>query len=117
MEQEAEVTPKIKELLAVLDLPEEEQQKWMFIHGVIHHHPTDENRIESLADLAFRLRPEPSREYHKALRIVFHYWVNKIGSHIFYDGYEKWLEFHITAIDRIIAALIVTEGHNDKDGL
>ena len=48
---------KTEELLAVLDLPKEEQEKWVAAHlgynitfgGLAH---------ESLADLAFRLRDE-----------------------------------------------------------
>ena len=50
----------LKEFLA---MSEEERNKWYFIHGVIKHHPTDEFRIESEADLAFRLRDEVDKRY------------------------------------------------------
>lgn len=60
----------------------------------------------SLADLAFRLRPEPSLEYREALKDVCDYLWQKGKIQC---GYRAWLEYHITPIDRIIAALKVKE--------
>ncbi|MEE9302887.1 MAG: hypothetical protein V3U84_03785, partial [Thiotrichaceae bacterium] len=54
-----------KELLAVLDLPEEEQNRWCCLN-------TDRKSHESFADLAFRLRREAIRldNWAKAKKIV-----------------------------------------------
>lgn len=45
------MTDKIKELLTVLDLPQSKQRNWLWNKKLIHE-------VESLADLAFRLRDE-----------------------------------------------------------
>lgn len=64
--------PKIKELLAVLDLPEFEQQDWVF-KNVAHEHPDSIPRYERkmrIADLAFRLRDEGGN-FNEGLTCVF----------------------------------------------
>lgn len=104
-----ETQKKINELLAVLDLTEEEQWKWATARAnefwpdedIFYGYPE-----KYLADLAFRLRLKPSRKYHDALVKVYeHLWMHgKV-----HGDYVNWLEYSITPIDRIIAALIAKE--------
>jgi len=112
------MNPEIKELLAVLDMTKEEQCNWVDKHceqeGWTAPISGDFVPTESLADLAFRKRNEVCKDtlacvnYHKALYIVYRSFCKAqegtINQNMVY--YELWLESFITAIERVVAALI-----------
>lgn len=91
---------ELKDVLAVLDLTTEKEQRTALAdlgHKEILY------TCASLADLAFRLTREPSGAYREALKNVHNYlWHHGKNDR----AYVSWLELDITAIDRIVAALI-----------
>ena len=103
-----------QDLLKVLDMSEEKQDKWTYISGIRKHHPTDENRIESLVDLAFRLRDEVFKEY--GVLGGFHDGIYKVQEYLGEDAWATafWGECIAKPIHWIIAALIAKEKEDDK---
>ena len=105
----------MNDLLKVLDMSEKEQYIWLFGAGIIHHHPTNENQIESLADLSFRLRGEiaVSHDIQWAYAEVY----NKAGGYKLrpYETHDPttimwiWYATRAKPIHWIIAALIAKE--------
>lgn len=100
-----------KDLLADLDISEDEQCKWLtkyyhdtqaFPHDVIVHH-TD------LADLAFRLRDEVCKvsceNYYAGLEAVYNYKIKDKQCCSLY----AFQTYQIKPIDMIIAALIAKD--------
>ncbi len=110
------MTERIKELLAVLDMPEEDEQiVRLFDFSVISSEEYDNfeaGRGFSLADLAFRLRDEAPTNYLPGAICIVHEYVdtgvNKMYSHNF-GGASSWFCFLAQPIHWIIAALIAKE--------
>lgn len=118
---------KIKELLAVLDLPEEEQWDWLYSHREEYGFELDWiNRAvpsaykqvmlatirRSLADLAFKLRDEAVKENWGS----WVYCVDTVFAYVKPKGYEGkdtnslvWLATEGKPIHIIIAVLIAKE--------
>jgi hypothetical protein len=95
-----------EKLLAVLDMSEKEQRKWLLINYFHQRMPGVSN-----ADLAFRLRDEVDFNlYLEALEIIYHLWQKRGSVEEQMENnlitFTCWLAIYITAIDRIIAALI-----------
>ncbi len=98
---------KIKELLAVLDLPEDSPKQYGWLLSTIREH-----NACCPATLAFRLRDEVDYNlYLEALELVYKHWQRKGTKDEREENklitFTSWLAVYITAIDRIIAALIV----------
>ena len=101
-----------EDLLAVLDMSEEEQRKW--VHFTLYDYYrgyTDSPLIQTehiLADLAFRLRDEMCKEiggcekYYAGLEAIYKYRGIKKQCQSFY----AFLTYRLQPIDMIIAALI-----------
>lgn len=90
-----------QELLAVLDLPEEKHEYWCLVNA-------DMRGVESLADMAFRLRDEAVKQnrgndWQKAKVCV---WLH-LGRTMIWDNYAKPIHF-------IIAALIAKQMAKEK---
>lgn len=100
---------KIKDLLAVLDMPREEQQKWW-----------EDNYGEKfgcgncLPDLAFRLRDEARKqdagEFRYACEKVYDYVLPVIGI------VEGWWCYESQPIHWIISSLIAKVKDDEKEG-
>jgi len=96
---------KIDELLAVLDMPEDEQIIWCAKNAGY-------DLLDStLADLAFRLRDEVKKQglnlqYYNAAQWVMY---KATGSHNHGDYKDKWFSYNAQPIHWIIAALIAKE--------
>lgn len=103
----------MKELLKVLDMTGDEQVKWLLGKGLLRHHPTSGKWVESLADLAIRLRDEVCKndrtayKYYCALKDCFGYRRESLGLSSL--SFNLWLYKYIKPIDMIIAALIAKE--------
>jgi hypothetical protein len=97
---------KIKELLAVLDLPAKEQ--YFKVLELCDESPADRD-CPSLADLAFRLRDEMLKMEHyapfEARRLVGNYTTKSHSIEIS----EYWWACKVKPIHWIIAALIAKE--------
>ncbi len=116
------MTPKIKELLVVLDMPVEEQWAWI-TEGkkVIEFFPDDEIFIgdpqKYLADLAFRLRDEVKafvghKFWDEGKCLVANYVANDVeGGGL---AYNQWFIDNSQPIHWIIAALIAKELAKEK---
>ena len=100
------MTKEIRDLLAVLDLPEDEQCNWLSQNTEIKFkaHLTGQ---ESLADLAFRLRDEAVKSFdnwwgywERAIEIVY------LQSKKEPDDICDWWMYFSRPIHWIIAALI-----------
>lgn len=105
----------MNDLFKVLDMSEKEQYIWLFGVGIIHHHPTDENQIESLADLAFRLRDEVVKNiddaevFHKSCKDVIIYLKVKVVGFCDPGTIHDFYMFNAKPIHWIIAALKAKE--------
>lgn len=94
---------KTEELLAVLDLSEDEQDRWCCLN-------TNRRPHEHLADLAFRLRnkviamEDGLALWETAMMEVGH------KKDISYKVYLTWCHAQARPIDWIIAALLVIKG-------
>ena len=106
---------KTDKLLAVLDLPEEEQVWWVFENVSSYQNLCGE---KTLADLAFRLRDEWAGKlfsrrmsFPKGLKVV---WKYKCKKHEAKIAFDYWLCLIAQPIHWIIAALIVKELANGK---
>ncbi len=107
-----------KELLAVLEISEDEQYEWYCENWSKYNMPylryfrVKRYRKMAFADLAFRLRDEAVdfNLYLEALEIVYHLWQKRGSVEEQMENnlitFTCWLAVYITAIDRIIAALI-----------
>lgn len=102
------MTDKIKELLAVLDMPVNKQRKRIAELTKIHYEGT-------LADLAFRLRDEVTSSsdlwpeiWNEALRLV--------AAKYRKTQKDEWFVDKAQPIHWIIAALIAKELGKDADG-
>lgn len=107
------MSDKIKELLAVLDLPEDEQFLWVYEHITYekyecHQCGGQDTSAETLADLAFRLRDEVCKvsceDYYSGLEAVY----NHRHAKKYISFYAFWT-YQSKPIDMIIAALIAKE--------
>lgn len=103
-----------EELLAVLDMSEEEQMNWVWsCFGIA--------RKDALADLAFRLRDEVCKDflcenYVKALYVVYRRFCKSQEGTLRQNmvPYDHWLVCFVTAIDRIVAARIAKKEKEDE---
>ncbi len=115
---------RTKELLAVLDMDEEEQLKWLINRDIIKNHwvtTGSQNPIidESLADLAFRMRDEAVKECDKTKKaFIFQAFIRVYAYSANIDlkndytladslDMEYWVTLYAQPIHWIIAALIV----------
>ena len=100
---------KTKELLAVLDMPEEEQWEWALVNN---HRKTYR---ESLSDLAFRLTPEGGEEWMDAKILVWEYrnpeekQIEEYKFRKLNSANDWFMSSEATATDRVIAALIAKQ--------
>ena len=101
------MTDRTKKLLAVLDIPEKEQRKWLLLNVFHERMPRESN-----ADLAFRLRDEtdPVLFWNGMVQVM-----NKVATtgQIYTDigvvSNEGWWWQHSKPIHWVIAALIAEE--------
>lgn len=103
------MTDKIKELLAVLDMPEEEQIQFLVDYL---ESSTDQSYLpDQLADLAFRLRDEVGN-------VAFHHCIAKVCKHInpYVMNYAGYGLCTCQPIHWIIAALCAKELAKEKNG-
>lgn len=127
---------KIAEVLAVLDLPEEEQRQWLYNYFVKKYYKTSDwpewygycdvlahvpsRRRAILADLAFKMRDEVKHLFIRrnlwwaGLERVYLY-IEKID----FDGFEfrKWFIEDAQPIHWILATIIariLSEGQNER---
>jgi len=112
---------EIDKLLAVLHMPEEEQEEWVESHCELEGWaaPISKDFVptESLADLAFRLW-EPANLRTQLAQGALYVWTyrthNKYIRNKNTASFEEWWNCfnwlaYATAIDKIIAALIAKE--------
>jgi len=102
------MTPKINNLLSVLDMTEEKQNIWVW-KNILGYSDKAVNRVflgiykpESLADLAFRMRDEADLDITYSLTLIWDY--KKINK-----DFVHWIINDSQAIDWIIASLIAKE--------
>lgn len=126
------MTDPIKDLLAVLDLPEEEQKMWLALNLILRCEQANETgtaiypkaQLESLADLAFRLTPDEGYSWDRAKILVWKERDCEIAqimkecraSHsVLLKAANEWVSSNKSMpIDRIIAALIAKELAKEK---
>ncbi len=108
------MTDKIKELLNVLDLPEEEQITWFYrrhdpkLHTIVWIAPKARFKDGMLADLAFRLRDEIVNANSKAFHDAIYKVMRKVkGNGNWATAY--WGECSAKPIHWILASLIAKE--------
>lgn len=107
---------KTEELLAVLDLPENEQWNWLVKNNI---GGLAVGEVAHLADLAFRLRDEAAIDwtnYCEAMTTIWAYWCKSTwadrktkGEDKKHIKYRKFWMLHSQPIHWIIAALIAKE--------
>lgn len=122
-----------QELLAVLDMSEDEQYDWVYNWRkqddiqvelkdcTFIHYASKEFRRMALSDLAFRLRNEVCKDslscdnYRKSLHLVYRDFRKSQRGTIRQNliPYELWLESFVTSIERITAALIAKEKEDE----
>jgi len=94
---------QISNLLKVLDMPEEKQQKWWQIH-----YGESYGCRNCLKGEAFRLRDEACKEscetYYEALEVVYNYRIK--DKHCSFYAFQT---YQIQPIEMIIAAMIAKE--------
>lgn len=120
---------KTDELLAVLDVPEEEQRKWVnkycnkekIDNTILIPHPElgcEDYEIEiSLADLAFRLRDETDRhDWETGLFEIYEYLASKQPKKKMLYTFGFWKTAFAQPIHWISAALKAKKLAEDKNG-
>lgn len=118
------MTPKIKELKAVLDMPEEGQKIWLVAKKIMKSSEGEKGEVvleESLADLAFRLRDEVKLLTTKGGYSLWYKAKIAIYNYEFYQdrtqrGTDAFWEYDAKKIHFIIRALIAKELAKEKNG-